>query len=725
MLVVGKIRERVTGMPKIKKKPMKKAVLRVPPAKAGKATLPRVSAKKAAKRSAKKAVAARAVVAHKKVKAKPSPRVKTSSAKTSSVKTKVKLAPAARAKATAKARIAAPRTVILPPKSKRPPGRIAPLPPRTPSVLELPKDREEPVRLAPLAKAKIQSQSKPEVAAPVTRKRIALTKASWQSLQEAAVRRQRSMLTDEQRSAIAAAFAGRDSVVVIPDELRSVTCYELCVPLLPAPTVVLSPVLSELEAQRDAALAERRDAVLISADSSGPERSGALARIARGGALLVLVSPEALASADVPKALVKSGISLFVVEEAQCVSDSAHELRPSYAELGVTLRTLGKPPVMALARVATAAVVRDITGRLALTDPVIVQALPVRENVQLVTRLARGEGRQASLVRLVERLEPPGVVLCAAPHEADSVYGALRSAGISAHRYHAGMTPSERASELMNFTLPGSRSVMVAVSAFAPGSGMPGLGEASTGFGRGAGKRDVRFLVHYQSPASLEQYVREVERVGLDGAPATCVMFYESSHRSLYEVMLAQQRFRAAHLAELGRVLESAALEDRTLNVESLALATGQSRRTTDRLAALLADAGVITRTGGWVRVATSASDLIEACRKLGAKLYALREQDGQRLAVVGAFAETTDCKLGFLSRYLGHADASERCGRCSACEAELIATESMPPRAAARRPVVQEFSVRPANAPEPRASEALPATPLTAKLGEVSRARD
>jgi len=545
------------------------------------------------------------------------------------------------------------------------------------------------------------------------------------------VRKQRRMLTDAQKSALSAALSGRDSIVLIADDAQATACYQLCAPLLPAPTVVLSPLLSELEAQRERETAERRPAVLLSADSSGPERSQALARIARGGALLVLVTPEALANADVQKALRKSGISLFAVEEAHAASDAAFELRPSYAELASTLAAFGKPPVMALARVATAPVVRDISARLALAEPVLVQAPPVRENLRIVTRLARGEGRQASLVRLVERLEPPGVVLCAAPHEADSVYAALRGAGISAHRYHSGMTPSERASELLNFTLPGTRSVMVAVSAFAPSSGMPGIGEASTGFGRGAGKPDLRFLVHYQSPASIEQYLREIERAGLDGAPATCVLFYESSHRSLYEVMLAQQRFRATHLAELGRVLEAAALEDRTLNVESLALATGQSRRTTDRLTALLADAGVITRTGGWVRVAKSASDLIETCRTLGAKLYALRERDAERLAAVGAFAESGECKLGFLSRYLGHTEASDRCGRCSACEAELGATESMPPRAAARRPVVQEFSVRPANMPEPRMSEVAPregmrsagnGAPLTAKLGDFER---
>ncbi|HEY4157090.1 MAG TPA: hypothetical protein VGM29_03300, partial [Polyangiaceae bacterium] len=496
--------------------------------------------------------------------------------------------------------------------------------------------------------------------------------------------------------------------------------------LLAEPTVVLSPLPSDLQAQHEALMAQRKAVVCLLPEVSGPERSSALTRIARGGPLLVLLSPEALAAADVRKALAKSGIALFVVEEAHCASDVSHEFRPSFSELGQTLRAFGKPPVMALTRVATSQVLRDITARLSLTDPVTVLAPAVPGNLQIVTRLARGEQRQAALVRLVERLEPPGLVFCAAPHDVDSVYSALKAARIPAYRYHSGMTPGDRAAELLNFTLPGSRGVMVAVSAFAAGSGLPGLGEqagaAAVGFGRGQGKRDLRFVVHHQSPASIEQYLREIQRAGGDGLAATCVLFHESSHRSLHEVMLAQQRFRAAHLAELARALEGPALEGRTISLESLALATGQSRRTTDRLTALLADAGVVSKAGGWVRVSSSATDLLEACRALGAKLYTLREQDGQRLAAVSAFAESSDCKLGFLSRYLG-LTAQEPCGHCSVCSTELSAMESMPPQVSARRAVVQEFSVHPApssapaSAPAESGAFAASPAPMTAKL--------
>ena len=529
--------------------------------------------------------------------------------------------------------------------------------------------------------------------------RASLTADTWRTLDALSARLGRALLNDEQRVAIRAAMEGHDSIVVLADDERAVSCYQLPAFQFPQPTVVVSPILLELKAQHEVLSAHQLPVVHVSGELTGPERSAALSRISRGGALLVLLNPESLNAPDVEQALAKSGVALFVIEEAHCASSVSHEWRPSYAELGVVRRRMASPPVMVITRVATAAVRRDIRERLGLEAPVTIQSLPVRENLQIVTKLARGEGRQAALVRLVEQLTLPGLVLCTTPHDVDSVYSALRGAGIAAHRHHGGMTAADRASELSQFGLPGQRAVMVAVSAYAPGSGLPGIGEqtdASAGFGRGPNRRDLRFLVHYQSPASIEQYLREIQRVGADGAPATCVLLHESSHRSLHEVMLAQQRFRATHLAELARALETPALEGRTVSVEALALGTGQSRRTTDRLTALLADAGVVSRSAGWVRVLCTATELDEACRRLGAHLYALREQDARRLAAVSAFAEAHECKLSCLSQYLGEGGSAD-CGRCSACVSELLSPsqESLMVQTPARRGAVQEFSVQ------------------------------
>ena len=630
--------------------------------------------------------------------------------------------------------------LILPPKPKRLAARL--LVARAPRAARVEKGTPDSSREPSLGKAATRPTLKLSSAKPTTERtpaaaslvgariaRATVTLETWRAIESMAVELGRPPLNDEQRVAVRAALEGHDSVVVLPDDERAVSCYQLAAFQLRQPTVVVSPVTAELKAQHEVLSTHRLPVVYLPGELAGPERSAALARIARGGALLVLLNPEGLHAPDVRQALAKSGIGLFVVEEAHCASDASHEIRPSYAALGVQLRELGSPPVMAITRVATASVRRDIRTRLGLEAPVSIQSRPVRENLQIVTKLARGEGRQAALVRLVERLTLPGLVFCATPHDVDSVYSALRAAGIAAHRHHSAMTASDRAAELSSFSLPGQRSVMVAVSAFAPGSGLPGIGEqaeASLGFGRGPGKRDLRFVVHYQSPASLEQYLREVQCAGVDSMPATCVLLHESSHRTLHEAMLAQQRFRATHLAELGRALETPALEGRTVSLEALALSSGQSRRTTDRLTALLADAGVLSRAAGWIRVLCTATELDEACRRLGAQLYALREQDARRLAAVSAFAEASECKLSCLSQYLGEG-ASQGCGRCNACVSELLPSSQeslVAPSASMRRGAVQEFSVQAASAPSSgvvaKAGSSAAAQPtLSAKLAD------
>ncbi|MEO7035651.1 MAG: RecQ family zinc-binding domain-containing protein [Polyangiaceae bacterium] len=749
-------------MPKKSKRPEKKAVARVLSTKSSSGKAAKAKAKGAAKKAAKRSARAPKAV---KAKAKPKallarlkqvmPKAKAAQVRpTAKRKAKPKQPQAKRAappKAKPKAVLAKPkaapahkaraaRSVILPPKPVKPSPRalrlvVAPAP-RAPRATEAITTPGSMLPLLPSQRAanapaalplKAGGAVQPALAMRARTPRAAVTKESWLRVDEAAARLGRSGLSDEQRVAIRAALEGHDSLVVLVDDERAVTCYQICALLLAQPTLVVSPLTSELKAQHEALIQRKIPAVCLTPELSGPERSAALARVAKGGSLLVLASPEALREADVRQALCKSGIALFAAEEAHCASDLAHEVRPSYGELGAALQALGAPPIMALTRVASAAVRRDICDRLGLNAPVTVQGNAVRHNLRIITKLARGEARQASLVRLVGRLELPGIVFCATPHDADSVYAALRGVGVASHRYHSGMTPSDRAAELLNFTLPGQRSVMVAVSAFAPGSGLPGLGDPAdvTGFGRGAGKRDLRFVVHYQSPASIEQYVREIQRAGGDDSPATCVLLHESSHRSLHEGMLAQHRFRAAHLAELGRALESPAEGGRTVTIESIAMGTGQSRRTTDRLTALLADAGVVSRTGGWVRVLCPANELLEACRRLGTQLYALREQDGRRLAAVTAFAETTECKRAYLGRYFGEAVES-RCGRCDVCSSELLASqESIAPQISSRRAVVQEFSVQavvsqPAPASGARLAEA-PLSPLTATMADFS----
>jgi ATP-dependent DNA helicase RecQ len=517
-----------------------------------------------------------------------------------------------------------------------------------------------------------------------------------------------------------AVLAGRDALAVGD---FSAAAYESAALLLAQPTLIVVPSLHPLRQHIEALLERKISAIQLDSKLNGPERAAALTRLATGGALLVFATSDVLQAEDFRAAAAKCGVGQIVVQEAHCASELSHELRPSYADLRAAFSALGAPPVLAVTRALPAETRAHVQTRLGLRAPELIAKPAIRANITLQDYAARADARQSLMGRLVNVLPRPGLILCATSHDVDALYASLRAARVAVHRCHAGMPADERISELALFASAPSDVIMVATSAFAPGSGLLGLGEgvddAPSGYGRSLQRQDLRSLVHHQSPASLEQYVHELDLIGRAGEAATAVMVHDSSHASLHQAMLAQQRFRPVHLMELGRGLES--VDGQRISVESLALVTGQSRRTTDRLTALLADAGLVEKSAGWIR-APRTPELAANCERLGTMLHTLRERDARRLAAVTEYAETAQCKAEFVQAYFD-LEASAACGRCSTCDAEqnseLVALAE-PGSDVKRRTAVHEFSVSRPGETFP-ADRSLPIAPLTAKTAEFS----
>ncbi len=524
----------------------------------------------------------------------------------------------------------------------------------------------------------------------------------------------------EFRRALGAVLGGGDALAFTADfsavSLAAVATAEQ----IRQPTLLISPLASELRALGERLAGERLNVVRVNGSLAAGERSKALSRVEQGGSLLVLLAPGELRKHDLARACARAGVGLVIADEVHVLSSWTHELRPSLETLPEVLQQWGRPPLLALTRPVPIALRHDIADRLALRRPALAEVSPFRDNVVLSSFVARGEMRQARLLELLQRLPPPGVIYCALPHDVDAVYAGLCAMRLTAHRHHAGLPPAERAQELEAWRAAGRRGIMVTTSGFATPSGALGLGEdedpTAASFGRGLARRDVRFVIHYQAPPSLEQYVREIALAGADGERADAVLLYESAHRSLNDALLAQQRFRAQHVEALARALEAAALENRPLTIEALALTSGQSRRTTDRLASLAADAGAIEKVAGWVRPTLAAGELAGVCRKLASRLSDLRAQDARRLDAVGEYAEAPGCRSAALSRYFGLDQG--RCGRCSFCAP--VASDARPAdfSGQVRRPAVQQFSVSPAQVATHSERQA---APLTAKLADFA----
>lgn len=459
-------------------------------------------------------------------------------------------------------------------------------------------------------------------------------------------------LYSEQERVIADALAGRDALVVLPTGFGKSACYQIPSMVLERPVVLISPLLALLRDQHEKLLKRDIPCVRLDGTVRGKKRRDGLERIRAGGSLLIMTTPETLGSEEAAGALQESGIGLAAVDEAHCISEWGHDFRPAYLQLGERLRALGAPPLMALTATATENVRDDIVRFLGLRDPSVIASSPHRANLAFEVLPTCGDARLRALMRLARRLRRPGIIYCSTTKEVDNVFTALQMLRIPAHRYHGRMAAGERTQQQEMYMKAGRRTVMVATSAF----------------GLGIDKPDIRYIVHCQSPASLEQYVQEAGRAGRDGQKANCILLYDEDDRDVHEALLQKSRVRPDQLYKLGRALAAWAGEGRTPTLEALALSAGQGPRVTTALFAVLAEAGLVARTeDGTIRVMIAADEVEERSRALAGQFETLRTQDGRRLDSLAEYALGTDCRAVFLRQYFGE-ESGEVCGLCDIC---------------------------------------------------------
>ncbi len=490
------------------------------------------------------------------------------------------------------------------------------------------------------------STRKPSAELVVTRSRLD------GALREAAARLGIEQLYPEQERALADVLAGRDVLMVLPTGFGKSACYQIPSMLLKRPVVVVSPLLALLRDQQQKL--ERREIPCVRLDGTvrGRARREALERIAAGGPLLVMTTPETLESAEAREVLGRTGIGLAAVDEAHCISEWGHDFRPAYSRIGSGLAELGGPPVLALTATATPRVRATIISALGMRDPGIVADSPHRSNLAFEVIRCTGDQRLRALLRLVRRLRRPGIVYCSTRREVEGVQGVLKRFKIPAYGYHGKMPAADRNRQQKRFMRPRHRGVMVATSAF----------------GLGIDKHDIRYILHSQAPASLEQYVQEAGRAGRDGRRANCLMLFDSGDRAIHEALLAKSRIRPDQLFRLGRTLGAWAAEGRKPTVQALAVSAELGPRIVTALLAPMEEAGFVSREDSLVELTVPPDQITENARSLAGKFETLRTQDARRLDALADYARGGDCRASFLRGYFGE-DDGEPCGLCDNCQ--------------------------------------------------------
>lgn len=340
-----------------------------------------------------------------------------------------------------------------------------------------------------------------------------------------------------QLRAVRAALAGRCALVVLPTGGGKSVCYQVPALVQRGLTLVVSPLISLMQDQVDAARARGIWAAALNSAMSLPERDRVLRDVASGGLKLLYVAPERLASGLLLGLLRERGVSLIAVDEAHCVSEWGHDFRPEYRKLGLVRERLGRPPTLALTATATPAVQADIATVLRFGIHERIVGSFDRPNLDFAARFISGdEERRRRLLAEVRPLPGPSIIYVATRVAAERWARYLGHAGLHAAPYHAGLAHTVRRQVQAEF-IAGSWDCIVATSAF----------------GMGIDKADVRLVLHLGLSSSLEAYYQEAGRAGRDGRRSRCMVYWSRDDVRLQRRIVADP----ARLDPLLRYLQS------------------------------------------------------------------------------------------------------------------------------------------------------------------------
>jgi ATP-dependent DNA helicase RecQ len=473
-------------------------------------------------------------------------------------------------------------------------------------------------------------------------------------------------LTRAQTHVVRSLLLGHDVLAVLPTGSGKSLCYQLPGLLVEGITVVVSPLLALMADQEAKLKAHNLPVVRLDSTLHAAERREALARIRSGKwPLILLTTPETLGSAELRDALQGVQVGLIAIDEAHCVSEWGHDFRPAYLTLGDRIRELGEPPVLALTATAVLRVRHDIRNFLGLEDPDIVTASPDRPNLHFaVLRPGAYAAKVRELVRLVQKLPAPGIIYASTIAAVEELWLALRLAKVPACRYHGKMSPADRQQEQDRFMARTERRVMAATNAF----------------GLGIDKPDIRYVIHYQAPGSIEQYVQEAGRAGRDGKEAHCVLLFDESDLGVQEHFIKEKYPPKRSLEQLVEALAAWAGEHRDVSAADLALAAHTRATYATSLLGELRDLGLVDETEHrrW-RPAAAAQSVAQTARAAAIRYETLRIADKRRLQQVVDYAHAETCRSVYLRQYFGDPDPP-KCGRCDVCTGEFADLTPAPP---------------------------------------------
>ncbi len=453
-------------------------------------------------------------------------------------------------------------------------------------------------------------------------------------------------------------LSGQDGLVVMPTGGGKSLCFQLPALCMEGVALVVSPLIALMKDQVDGLIQKGVPATMINSTLSYAEQRERISRIRSGEFKLIYIAPERFRSESFMQALGEVEIALFAVDEAHCLSQWGHDFRPDYIRLGHALQKLGSPQCVAFTATATPVVRQDILTVLGLRQPFeIVQGFS-RPNLSLAITLVEKQTQKYQRIQQIIAQHKTGIIYCATRKRVEEVSEMLHSWGVSSIAYHGGMNDQQR-EQTQEIFIRKQADVAVATNAF----------------GMGIDRSDVRFVIHFEIPGSVEAYYQEAGRAGRDGEAAVCEMLFNYADTRTQDFFIEGANPSYTVISAIYQYLQNQANLDFEV-IESLdAISKGakvKNGMSTGSALGILVKHGLIERfdrPGQRIR-GTRLLQPNVLTSQLNINREALEEKekrDRDKLAAMVEMAYAKVCRQKWILEYFGEIEAPA-CGTCDIC---------------------------------------------------------